>query len=210
MSRIVLTARARCSVAVLLVQRWGFLYQRFSSPVRNEADLFRTAKQNLGRWHHSSIRDSWPIAFSGYPIEPRVAVRLGAPSTQRLTNQLTRSPTRMSRELHSHRPEDPSDERTRSETLQLFVVSDVRRRAHSSLPHHQNYGGNLPRQSQPRHFRPHALGHQFRVHSAKVPGLVAATIAAPLKIFFRSDCNICLARESLRLLLRSSCPFTTS
>ena len=43
--------------------------------------------------------------------------------------------------------------------------------AHSSLPHDQNDGGNLPGQSQPRHFRPHALSQQFRIELRKGTGL---------------------------------------
>ena len=34
---------------------------------------------------------------------------------------------------------------------------------HSSLPHDQHDGGNLPGQGQPRHFLPHALSQQFRI-----------------------------------------------
>ena len=61
------------------------------------------------------------------------AVRLGARGTQRLTNQLRLAlePER----LENPRPPPekiPGMERTRSETLKLFVVSDVGRR--STLP----------------------------------------------------------------------------
>src|SRR5258708_11922311 len=69
---------------------WGFLYQRFSSILGDEACQFRNQQSRtvVKFGDHSSIWDSWPIAFSGYPRGPRVAVRLGARGTQRLTNQL--------------------------------------------------------------------------------------------------------------------------
>ena len=43
--------------------------------------------------------------------------------------------------------------------------------AHSSLPHDQNDRGNLPRQGQPRHFRPHAPGQQFHIELCEGTGL---------------------------------------
>ena len=49
-------------------------------------------------------------------------------------------------------------ERTRPETLKLFVVSDVE--ARSSLPDNQHNDGNLPGQGQSRHLRPNTLGQQ--------------------------------------------------
>src|SRR6267142_2773726 len=49
----------------------------------------KPAKQNVVKFgDHSSIWDSWPIAFSGCPRGPRVAVRLRARGTQRLTTYL--------------------------------------------------------------------------------------------------------------------------
>src|SRR5580704_13023370 len=58
----------------------GFLYQRFSSLLCNEACPFRN--QQAVRWSvgdHSSIWDSWPIAFSGYPRGPRVGCETEGP-----------------------------------------------------------------------------------------------------------------------------------
>jgi hypothetical protein len=68
----------------------GFLYQRFSSLLGDEACQFRTSKAEtvVKFGDHSSIWDSWPTALSGYPRGARVAVRLGARGTQRLTNRL--------------------------------------------------------------------------------------------------------------------------
>src|SRR6266853_6856415 len=69
---------------------WGFLYQRFSSLLRDEACQFRNQQSRMvvKFGDHGSIRDSWPMAFSGYPRGPRVVVRLGARGTQRLTYKL--------------------------------------------------------------------------------------------------------------------------
>jgi hypothetical protein len=54
-----------CSVAGADVPGdWGFLYQRFSSPLGDEACQFRNHKAEF--WlsgNHGSIWDSWPIAL---------------------------------------------------------------------------------------------------------------------------------------------------
>ncbi len=59
---------------------------------------------------HSSIWDSWSMAFSGYPRGPRVLMRLRARGTQspNLTAE-TRSRTRVSREPDGTAREDPQD-----------------------------------------------------------------------------------------------------
>jgi hypothetical protein len=51
-----------------------FLYQRFSLLLRDEACQFRNQQSRtvVKFGDHSSIGDSWPIAFSGYPRRPRV------------------------------------------------------------------------------------------------------------------------------------------
>src|ERR1700675_1965075 len=51
-------------------------------------------------------------------------------------------------------------ERTRSETLKLFVFQIFGVEAHSFLPYDQHNRGDLSRQGQARHLRPHPLGHQ--------------------------------------------------
>jgi hypothetical protein len=79
---------------------------------------------------HSSIWDSWPMAFSGHARGPRVGCETRCRSTQCLTY-----PLRLA--LEPECPENPRPppekiprmERTRSETLKLFVVSDVGRRS---------------------------------------------------------------------------------
>ncbi len=113
----------------------GFFYQRFSSLLRGEACQFQNQQSRtaLKFGDHSSIWDSWPIAFSGCPRGPRVAVRLGARGTQRLTNRLRLlSNPSVSRTRRPPPEKIPRRERTRSETLKLFVVSDIGRR--STLP----------------------------------------------------------------------------
>src|SRR5580693_8202085 len=93
----------------------GFLYQRFSSLLCNKACQLRNQQSRTAVkfGDHSSIGDSWPIAFSGYPRGPRVVLRLGARSTQRLTNRLRlalepeclENPTATAREI----PRDGAD-----------------------------------------------------------------------------------------------------
>jgi hypothetical protein len=111
----------------------GFLYQRFSSLLRDDACQFRNQQSRtvVKFGDHSSIRDSWPIAFSGYPRGPRVGCETGCPRhTAPNLSAETRSRTRVSREPLRPSPEkSPEMERTRSETLKLFVVSDVGRRS---------------------------------------------------------------------------------
>src|SRR4029077_12073730 len=53
----------------------GFLYQRFSSLLGDEAFQFRNEQSRTWSFgvNHGSIRDSWPIAFSGYPRGSRVS-----------------------------------------------------------------------------------------------------------------------------------------
>jgi hypothetical protein len=80
--------------------------------------------------HHGSIGDSWPIAFSGYPRGPRVGCETKCPRhiLPNLSAE-TRSRTRVSREPDGHRQRKSRDGRTRSETLKLFVVSEIGRRS---------------------------------------------------------------------------------
>jgi hypothetical protein len=80
----------------------GFLYQRFSSPVRNEACLFRNQQSRTAVkfGDHSSIRDSWPMAFSGYPRGPRVGCETVCPFILRLW-KVPRDPTTISASANS-------------------------------------------------------------------------------------------------------------
>ena len=109
-ARSVLTFRARCSVSRDCAPVvWVFSTSGFSSLVRDEACQFRNQKAE--RWsgaNHSSIGDSWPIAFSGYPRGPRVGWETGCPkhAAPNLPAE-TRSRTRVSREPDGHRQRNP-------------------------------------------------------------------------------------------------------
>jgi len=86
----------------------------FIASWRRSLSVPKPTKQNGGQvGDHSSIWDSWPIAFSGYPRGTRVVVRLGARGTRRLTYKLRLSlepeclenPTATAREI----PRDGAD-----------------------------------------------------------------------------------------------------
>src|SRR5258708_7930598 len=106
-----------CSVAgqcdhpvVWVFSSSGFHRFLATKPVSSETSKAETVVK-FG--DHSSIWDSWPIALSGYPRGPRVLVRLGARSTQRLTTGLRlalepeclENPTATAREI----PRDGAD-----------------------------------------------------------------------------------------------------
>ena len=121
------SACGHCGPAVWVSSLSGFHRLFATKPVSSE-----TSKAE--RWsdaNHGSIGDSWPIAFSGCPRGPRVdcetaCSRYAVPSHP----AETRSRTRVSREPDRPPPEKiPGMERTRSETLKLFVVSDIGRRS---------------------------------------------------------------------------------
>src|ERR1700735_1655272 len=84
--------RAMCSVAghvspvVRCSSTSGFHRWFATKPVCSETS--KAEPRSVG--DHSSIRDSWPIAFSGYPTGPRVGWEdSGARSTERLPYQLS-------------------------------------------------------------------------------------------------------------------------
>ena len=61
----------------------------FIASWRRSLSVPKPTKQNGRQFgDHSSIWDSWPIAFSGHPRGTRVGLRLRARGTQRLTSQL--------------------------------------------------------------------------------------------------------------------------
>jgi hypothetical protein len=126
----------------------------------------KPAKQN-GRQcgDHGSIRDSWPIAFSGYPRGARVAWETRGPkhAAPNLPAE-TRSRTRVSGEPAGHpqkRSPGWSGLAQRHSSCLWFQILGAE--AHCSLPHDQHDGGNLAGQGQSRHFRSHALSQQGRV-----------------------------------------------
>jgi hypothetical protein len=137
----------------------GFLYRRFSSLLRDEACPFRN--QQAVPWSggdHGSIWDSWPIALiSGYPRGLGSGVRLIARGhTAPNFSAETRSRTRVSREPDGHRQRKSlgwSGFGQRHSSCLWFQMLGVE--AHSSLPHDQHDGGNLPSQGQTRHLRPY-------------------------------------------------------
>ena len=121
---------------------------------RRSLSVPKPAKQNGGPvGDHSSIWDSWPMAFSGYPRGPRVGCETGCPKhTAPNLSAETRSRTRVSREPTGHRQRRFSRmERTRSKTLKLFVVSDDWRRSTllSSIPSVRSWQFFWPRLAAP-------------------------------------------------------------
>jgi hypothetical protein len=77
----VLTARTRCSVAGHgAPARGGSSPSGFHRLFATKPVCSETSKAApRSRGDHSSIRDSWPIAFSGYPRRPRVGWETGCP-----------------------------------------------------------------------------------------------------------------------------------
>src|ERR1700743_53133 len=98
-----------------------------TKPVQFRNQQSRTALSG----DHGSICDSSPVAFLVIREGLGYCLRLRARGTQRLTAiSETRSRTRVSRGPDGHRwRRFPALERTRSETLKLFVVSDDWRRS---------------------------------------------------------------------------------
>jgi hypothetical protein len=78
----VLNSRAMCSVAGRVGPAvWVFSTSGFHRFFANEAARFRNQQSRISVkfGDHSSIWDSWPIAFSGYPRGPRVACETRCP-----------------------------------------------------------------------------------------------------------------------------------
>jgi len=127
-----------------------------TKPVSSETS--KPEQRSIG--DHSSIWDSWPMAFSGYPRGPRVKVRLGAPRHTAPNNSAeTRSRTRVSREPNGHRQRRSpgwSGLDQRHSSCLWFQMLGVE--AHSLLPYDQYDRGNLSCQGQSGHFWPHAFG----------------------------------------------------
>jgi len=138
-----------CDPVVWVFTVSGFHRFFATKPVSSETS--KAERRSVG--DHSSIRDSWPIAFSGYPRGPRVGCETRCPkhAAPNLPAE-TRSRTRVSREPHGHRQRRSLGmERTRSETLKLFVVSDVGRRSSllSSTRSERSWQSFLPKSDAP-------------------------------------------------------------
>src|ERR1700683_860642 len=150
----VLTGRTMCSVAghfgpaIGGSSPSGFHCLFATKPVSSETS--KAEPRSIG--DHSSIRDSWPIAFSGYPRGPRVGCETRCPkhAAPNLSAE-TRSRTRVSQEPDGHRQKKSRDGRTRSETLKLFVVSKTGRRSTllSSIPPTRSWQFSWPRSGVP-------------------------------------------------------------
>jgi hypothetical protein len=160
---------AQCGRAVWVFSTSGFHRFLATKPVSSETSKAERRSSGV----HSSIWDSWPIAFSGYPRGPRVGCETTCPRhTAPNLPAETRSRTRVSREPDSHRQRRSpgwSGLDQRHSSCLWFQMLGVE--AHSSLPDDQNDRGNFPGQGQPRHFRPHALGQQSRVKLFEGAGL---------------------------------------
>ena len=151
----------------MLAQRFGFsLPAVFIASSQRSLSVPKPAKQNVVKFgDHSSIRDSWPIAFSGCPRGPRVGCETRCPkhAAPNLSAE-TRSRTRVSREPDGHRQRRSpgwSGLDQRHSSCLWFQILGVE--AHSFLPYDQYDRGNLSRQGQACHLRSHAFGHQGRV-----------------------------------------------
>src|SRR5882762_9601775 len=109
-ARSVLTCRAMCSVAGPCDPvDWVFSTSGFHRSSQRSLSVPKPTKQNVVKFgDHSSIRDSWPIAVSGYPRGPRVGWETVCPkhAAPNLPAE-TRSRTRVSREPHGHRQRNP-------------------------------------------------------------------------------------------------------
>src|SRR6201993_5637319 len=142
--------------AVWVFSTSGFHRFFATKPVSSETS--KAERRSSG--DHGSIRDSWPIAFSGYPRGPRVRCETTCPRhTAPKISPETRSRTRVSREPDGHRQrESPrwSGLDQRHSSCLWFQILGVE--AHSLLPYDQRDRGNFARQRKTCHFRPHAFG----------------------------------------------------
>ena len=140
---------------------WDVVAKRFwfSLPVvsiacsQRSLSVPKPANQNSGQMATivlSGTRGPWLFLVIREGLES--AVRLGARGTQRLTNRLRLALELGCLENPTAPPEKiPRMERTRSETLKLFVVSDVGRRSLllSSIRSTQWWQSSLPRSDVP-------------------------------------------------------------
>src|SRR5271155_4203047 len=148
----------------MLAQRFGFsLAAVFIASWQRSLSVPKPAKQHVVKCgDHGSIRDSWPIAFSRCPRGPSVACETRCPkyAGPNLPAE-TRSRTRVSPDPDSHRQRNTqgwSGLDQRHSSCLWFQILGLE--AHSSLPYDQHNRGDLSRQGQARHLRPHPFGHQ--------------------------------------------------
>src|ERR1700730_11697644 len=154
-----------CSRSTVLLWFGFSLPAVFIASWRRSLSVPKPTKQNVVKFgDHSSIWDSWPIAFSGCPRGTRVGCETKlARGMQNLTTQLRlalepeclKNPTTTTGRV---RRWDGFRGHSSCLWFQMFGVE-----AHSFLPDNQCDGCNLPRQSQTRHLRTDPLGHQRSV-----------------------------------------------
>src|SRR5882762_10296850 len=186
-------------------QRLGFsLSAVFIASSQRSRSVPKPAKQNGGQVATivlSGTRGPWLFLVIREGLGS--GVRLGARSAQRLTYQLRlalepeclENPTATARE-------DPwgwSGLGPRHSSCLWFQMLGVE--AHSSLPHDQNDRGNLPGQSQTRHFRPHALSQQLRIKLREGTGLGRGDDRRSLENIFQIVVVIAVQPTNLDLLL---------
>ena len=152
---------------------WIFSTSGFHRVVRDEAYSFRN--QQAIRWSggdHSSIWDSWPIAFSGCPRGPRVGCETKCRGTSCLTSQLRLAlePECLQNRTATAR-KNPGRGGLAPKHSSCLWFQKLGVEAHSSLPYDQHDGGNFPGQGQTRHLRSHPLGQQGRVELLQWTGL---------------------------------------
>jgi hypothetical protein len=166
----VLTTRTRCSVAGQCGPAVGVFstsgFHRFFATKPISSETSKAERRSSG--DHSSIRDSWPIAFSGYPRGPRVGCETWCPkhAASNLPAE-TRSRTRVSRDPTATAEKYPEMERTRSETLKLFVVSDIGRR---SAPLSSIRSTQWWQSSSPRSDVPSPVSSLWQARPRRIPG----------------------------------------
>ena len=98
---------AQCGRAVWVFSTSGFHRVLATKPVSSETSKAERRSSGV----HSSIWDSWPIAFSGYPRGPRVGCETMCPRhTAPNLSAETRSRTRVFREPTATARENPWDE----------------------------------------------------------------------------------------------------
>jgi len=185
----VLTARTRCSVAGQYRPAVGFsLPAVFIASSQRSLSVPKSTKQNVVKiGDHSSIRDSWPIAFSGCREGLGSAVRLGARSTQRLTSQLRLAlePECLENRTATTRedPRDGADSIRDTPSCLWFQIFGVE--AHPFF-HTINTIVAIFSPGSGVHLRSHAFGTKADVELLERTRFDEAMVAALLNRFFRS------------------------
>ena len=145
-----------CGPAFWVSSTSGFHRLFATKPVSSET----SKPERRSNGDHSSIWDSWPMAFSGHARGPRVGCETRCRSTQCLTFRLRLAlEPELSREPGGHRQRRSpgwSGLDQRHSSCLWFQMLGVE--AHSLLPHDQHNSGNLSCQGQSGHFWPHAFG----------------------------------------------------